>query len=87
MEGAGLYAPSIAPFLLSLAFSCCWLLNSPHLPVPKERQQSATHAVWSELAQQMHTPNGICLPMQVQKQDLNNAALLGQVQTESSQYL
>lgn len=25
--------------------------------------------------------------VQVQKQDLNNAALLGQVQTESSQYL
>lgn len=52
--------------------------------VLKESQQSATNAVWCELAN-AHSL-GILL-MQVQKQDLNNAALLGQVQTESSQYL
>jgi len=52
--------------------------------VLKESQQSATNAVWCELAN-AHS-HGILL-MQVQKQDLNNAALLGQVQTESSQYL
>jgi len=79
---SGFHEPSIAPLLLSL--TSCYRLTFAHVKGLKESQQSATNAVWCELAN-AHS-HGILL-MQVQKQDLNNAALLGQVQTESSQYL
>ncbi len=80
---SGFHEPSVAPLLLSLT-SCYRLITLLMSRVLKESQQSATNAVWCELAN-AHS-HGILL-MQVQKQDLNNAALLGQVQTESSQYL
>jgi hypothetical protein len=80
---SGVHEPSIAPLLLS-STSCYRLITFAHVKSLKESQQSATNAVWCELTN-AHS-HGILL-MQVQKQDLNNAALLGQVQTESSQYL